>query len=96
MTKEELLLIGSEGNPGALAFIMEAFASIRAQPKMMIKTLVVAVISGESLYIFSNDCCERDMNKAVLAGMHFSIEDLHTFIEGDGGRGAQIFKDKVV
>ena len=81
-----------EGNPGALAFMMEAY-----NPKKDILDLfkverafarvVNAGIKGSKLYMLWNDCCARNTDKAIQIMLNNDIDDIKRHINYEGGRG---------
>ena len=75
------------GNPGALNFIMEAYAlnALHAENGFM-KMLSIGV-TGDKLYMLWNDCCDRDTALAVAAMNVFAEDEILRHINYEGGRG---------
>ena len=62
MTVEDMLIIMSEGNPGALTCMMQM---IKFDPEALLDILLFDSIGiyGSKIYMLWNDCCDRDMKK---------------------------------
>lgn len=59
---DDLIFALSEGNPGALTFIMEMMnTNTKAVPNIIFFDTME--IYGAKLYMFWNDCCGRDQEK---------------------------------
>ena len=63
---QEVIIKMSEGNPGCLAFLMELvkYREIKAMSDILLFDNMR--VYGSKLYIFWNDCCDRNMEKASL------------------------------
>ena len=64
MTVIDVLIKMSEGNPGALTFLMEEIN--RGDEKRFVADVIffnMYEIYGSKLYMFWNDACGRDLNK---------------------------------
>ena len=78
------------GNPGARAFIAEAF---NGDPKFWSKAyagfqrMKQFNIVGDKLYMLWNDCCNRNTTKAVDIMLAKSIEDIFAHLDYEHGRG---------
>ena len=81
-----------KGNPGALAFMCEAYG-----PDKPFKDIVKAEnafrrmrrenIQGSKLYMLWNDCCDRDTDKALEIMLFRDIDEIIEHINYEGGRG---------
>ena len=59
----EVAIKMSEGNPGALTFIMEALTADKMNMLKMILPADTLEIYGSKLYMLWNDACGRDLEK---------------------------------
>lgn len=64
MTAQEVLVQMSEGNPGALTFLMEE-AKLGDRDRFVVDIIFFDryEIYGSKLYMFWNDACNRDLDK---------------------------------
>ena len=77
-----------EGNPGALAFMMEAYMEFNPfRAERGFQRMQCNGISGSRLYMLWNDCCNRDTKKAVDIMCEYSICDIIQHINYSDGRG---------
>ncbi len=62
MSIEEMLVTMSEGNPGALTFMIQM---LNSDPMAFLDILLFDSmgIYGSKIYMVWNDCCNRDMRK---------------------------------
>ena len=80
------------GNPGALAFMMEAYNPKKEmrdiiQVEIAFRRMREANIKGSKLYMLWNDCCDRDTEKALEIMRENDIDDIVAHINYEGGRG---------
>ena len=54
-----------KGNPGALAFVMEAYERDMFTAEQCFQRMERAGITGDKLYMLWNDCCGRDVGLAL-------------------------------
>jgi len=77
----------AQGNPGAMAFIMEAFY-LDTEKKAMdgFERMYHAGIIGERLYMLWNDCCGRDTDMAIdiMVNKDITIIKEHVLNRGRG------------
>ena len=77
-----------EGNPGALSFMMEAY--MEHNPFLAergFERMRDSGITGTRLYMFWNDCCNRNTELAVKIMCEHEIEDITRHINYQYGRG---------
>lgn len=62
MTLEEVIITMADGNPGAIACMMQMMNN---SPMAMLDILYLdsMEIYGEKIYMLWNDCCNKDMEK---------------------------------
>ena len=75
------------GNPGALNFVMEAYAlNARRAEEGFLKMLAINVV-GDKLYMLWNDCCDRDTILAVAVMNVLPEGEILRHINYERGRG---------
>ena len=87
MSFENLVIGLSEGNPGAVTFIAEA---IKTNAKCAAVAFIRAKeygITGDKLYMFWNDCCERDTRATIWMLVGHDMEDNLKHLNYENGRG---------
>lgn len=83
------------GNPGALTFFLEALKEAEGNAKSSAALKVVSAfnrmkennITGSKLYMLWNDCCDRDIDRAIYIMLHDTIESINKHINFGNGRG---------
>lgn len=86
----ELVLLVSEGNPGAATFCMEAIHQENIEKYAIAATLERMKsldITGDKLYMIWNDCCNRDTEKTIKVMLENSKDDLLKHLNYENGRG---------
>ena len=63
-----------KGNPGALTFLMQAYKLDMFAAEKGFKRMENAGITGSWLYMLWNDCCNRDIPKALKVMNEIDIE----------------------
>lgn len=76
-----------KGNPGALMFLMDAYKKYMFRAERAFQRMQDAGITGARLYMFWNDCCNRDTGKAINLMIEWPIEKIAQHINYEGGRG---------
>ncbi len=81
-----------EGNPGALAFMMEAYDPKKSMGDLFkieraFARVIKEGITGSKLYMLWNDCCNRDTDKAIQIMLNNDIDDIKKHINYEAGRG---------
>ena len=76
-----------KGNPGALAFLIDAYQKYFTKAETAFKKMSDADICGDKLYMLWNDCCNRDTEKTINIMLTHSIEDIVKHINYEHGRG---------
>lgn len=84
MSIQEMVLVMSEGNPGAIAVIVDMLT--KSSGFFDILMLDSLDIRGSKLYMLHNDCCSRDSAKferTLMAIRHsvFTTEQVHNNLE---------------
>jgi hypothetical protein len=74
----------AEGNPGALTFLVEAYAKDPFKAERGFQRMRDAGITGSRLYMLWNDCCNRDTEMAMDIMSNKAIDVILHHI--DGGR----------
>ena len=80
----------SEGNPGAMNFMME---SITLNPMNVIKVILpldIMEIYGSKIYMLFNDCCNRDheeVDKVIMAYLSGKLTKREIHANLSQGRG---------
>ena len=85
----DLVLLVSEGNPGAATFCMEAMHQENAAKYAIaaIERMKALDITGDKLYMVWNDCCNRDTEKTLTVMLEKSQDDLIKHLNYENGRG---------
>lgn len=85
----DLVLLVSEGNPGAATFCMEAMHQENAAKYAIaaIERMKALDITGDKLYMVWNDCCNRDTEKTLTVMLEKSKDDLIKHLNYENGRG---------
>lgn len=86
MNMMEMVMIMSEGNPGAMSVIMGMMQDLTGPRDILM--LDSMDIRGSHLYMLNNDCCRRDPAKfkrtlMVLRSGVFTQEQIHENLERD-------------
>ena len=81
-----------EGNPGALAFMMQAYDPKKRMGDLFkveraFARVIKEGITGSKLYMLWNDCCNRDTEKAIQIMLENDIDDIKKHINYETGRG---------
>lgn len=84
-----------DGNPGALAFVMEAYMSSPMSAEDGFQRMRDNQITGSRLYMLWNDCCGRNTELAILVMRMMPIAEVVRHINYEGGYGLRISKDEV-
>lgn len=79
-----------KGNPGALAFVMEAYERDMFTAEQCFQHMERAGITGDKLYMLWNDCCGRDVDLALETMMCMPTLEIVRHINYDAGRGIPI------
>lgn len=77
-----------KGNPGALAFVMEAYERDMFTAEQCFQRMERAGITGDKLYMLWNDCCGRDVGLALETMMCMPTPEIVRHINYEQGRGA--------
>ncbi len=80
----------ADGNPGALAFAVEAYDMNRETAEIAFSKMEKYGIKGCNLYMLWNDCCNRDTRLTIEVILTASIEYIKNHINKDKGRGIRI------
>ena len=80
------------GNPGALQFLMQAYDMDMFKAEQGFQRMQRAGITGARLYMLWNDCCDRDVEQALVNMECMSMEEIVSHINYEGGRGIPIPK----
>ena len=76
-----------EGNPGALAFLCEAYREAPFKAERAFQKLQDNNIKGARLYMIWNDCCDRNTERAIDMIIDNGIETINYLINYGRGRG---------
>lgn len=83
MTVKDVLVEMSEGNPGALTFLMEEI-NLQDEKRFIADIIFFDTyeIYGSKLYMFWNDACGRDLNKVketilLIVSKNITKEKVH-------------------
>ncbi len=79
-----------EGNPGAFMFLMDAYKKYMFRAERAFQRMQDAGITGCHLYMFWNDCCNRDTGKAINLMIEWPIEKIVQHINYKGGCGIPV------
>lgn len=82
-----------KGNPGALAFVMEAYERDMFTAEQCFQRMERAGITGDKLYMLWNDCCGRDVGLALETMMCMPTPEIVRHINYEQGRGLPITKN---
>lgn len=82
-----------EGNPGALMFLMQAYQMHMFRAEQAFQRMEDNGIRGAKLYMFWNDCCDRDTGMTVNLMIEWPVEKIVEHINYDGGRGIPVKDD---
>lgn len=77
----------AEGNPGALAFLMNAYDMDAFKAERGFQKMQDAGITGSRLYMLWNDCCGRNTELALEVMNEEDIGTILHHIDGGCGRG---------
>ena len=64
------------GNPGALQFLMQAYDMDMFKAEQGFQRMQRAGITGARLYMLWNDCCDRDVEQALVNMECMSMEEI--------------------
>ena len=81
------MVLMSDGNPGAMRFIVEAYRYNADKCDRAFDKMKKAGIVGERLYMIWNDCCDRNTEMAVNIILTHEIDDIVKHINYENGRG---------
>lgn len=81
-----------KGNPGALMFVMLAYEYNPYRAEAAFRRMQNNGITGDKLYMLWNDCCDRDVEQALVNMECMSMEEIGSHINYEGGRGIPIPK----
>ena len=81
-----------KGNPGALTFVMLAYEYNPYRAEAAFRRMQNNGITGDKLYMLWNDCCDRDVEQALVNMECMSMEEIVSHINYEGGRGIHIPK----
>ena len=85
---EELVSFAiTEGNPGALTFLMDAYRKDPFKAELGFKRMWDAGITGSRLYMLWNDCCDRNTEEAIYVMATKEIGLILHHIDSGRGRG---------
>ena len=82
----------AEGNPGALAFLMEAY--MKGDPfkaELAFQRMRDTGVTGSRLYMLWNDCCGRNTEMAMDIMQNKAIDIILHHIDDGGGRGIPFY-----
>lgn len=77
----------AEGNPGALAFLMNTYDMDAFKAERGFQKMQDAGITGSRLYMLWNDCCGRNTELALEVMNEGDIGTILHHIDGGCGRG---------
>jgi len=84
LLEEKMLKIDlSEGNPGALVFMMDAHEKNPFATELAFERMNKFGIRDSKLYILWNDCCKRDTEKTILVMLNKPAEEIIRHINPD-------------
>lgn len=83
----EMIILLSNGNPGALQFIQEAALVDPCRAENGFNRMLRHDITGPKLYMLWNDCCDRNTQQAIDIMFSTNIKDIIEHINYEGGRG---------
>lgn len=82
-----------EGNPGTLMFLMQAYQMQMFRAERAFQRMEDSGIRGAKLYMFWNDCCNRDTGRAINLMIEWPIEKIIEHINYDEGCGIPVRED---
>ena len=82
---ELFLMELTEGNIGAATFVNEGINKVPTFAIPAFTKMKNNNITGVKLYLFWNDCCNRDTNKAIKIILDNDIEDIKEHIKDERG-----------
>mgnify|MGYP000077395632 CR=1 FL=1 len=65
-----------KGNPGALTFVMLAYEYNPYRAEAAFRRMQNNGITGDKLYMLWNDCCDRDVEQALVNMEGMSMEEI--------------------
>ena len=86
----------ADGNPGALAFVVEAYEMNRETAEIAFSKIEKYGIKGCDLYMLWNDCCNRDTRFAIEVILTASVGYIKKHINKAEGRGIKIDVDELL
>ena len=81
-----------KGNPGARTFVMRAYEYNPYRAEAAFRRMQNNGITGDKLYMLWNDCCDRDVEQALVNMECMSMEEIVSHINYEGGRSIPIPK----
>ena len=81
------MVLMSNGNPGAMMFIVEAYRYNADKCDSAFEKMKKAKITGAKLYMLWNDCCDRDVETAINIILTHELDDIAKHINYENGRG---------
>lgn len=85
-----------EGNPGALAFLLEAYKMDSIGAEKAFRRMYNNNITGDKLYMLWNDCCDRDTKKTIQIMRNHTINDIIQHINYENGRGIKYAEEELI
>ena len=77
----------TEGNPGALTFLIDAYKKNPFVAELAFQRMWHAGVTGSRLYMLWNDCCGRNTEMAMDIMQNKAIDIILRHIDDGGGRG---------
>lgn len=84
-----------EGNPGALTFLMSAYDLDLFGAEAAFQRMQNLGITGSKLYMLWNDCCNRNVAKALLIMERCDPDIIREHINYEGGRGIPFTEEEL-
>lgn len=84
-----------KGNPGALTFVMLAYEYNPYRAEAAFRRMQNNGITGDKLYMLWNDCCDRDVEQALVNMECMSMEEIVSHINYEGGRASPFRRKKI-
>ena len=85
----------TEGNPGALSFVMAAYAKDPFKAEHGFQRMQNAGITGSRLYMLWNDCCNRNTEMAMDIMFIKAIDVILHHIDDGKGFGIPFEKNSI-
>ena len=77
----------SDGNPGAMRFIVDAYRTSPVKADRVFRRMFYHGIVGAKLYMLWNDCCDCDTDLALAVADTNTVSELLRHINYEHGRG---------